>query len=249
MTAPAPAERQSDVSGRRLATDEIHLWHSDLAMEGHRLAQLASYLDQDERARAARFHFERDRRRFKAGRGVLRQILASYLDVAPNGVRFGYTENGKPYLPGHSELRFNVSHSAETLVVAVARGRQVGVDVEVLPLDAADAGVAALVFCASEQAALEGTDDSDYSRIFARLWTRKEAYIKADGRGMTLQLNHIDVGTLPEGILFYRPELNQWTPSTDWTLYTLDPSPRSVCSLAIEGADCSVASAEWPTEI
>ena len=83
MTAPAPAERQSDVSGRRLATDEIHLWHSDLAMEGHRLAQLASYLDQDERARAARFHFERDRRRFKAGRGVLRQILASYLDVAP----------------------------------------------------------------------------------------------------------------------------------------------------------------------
>jgi 4'-phosphopantetheinyl transferase len=242
------AGSQLAISAGRLSAGEVHLWRADLAVEGHGLAQLASYLDQDERARAARFHFHRDRRRFMAGRGLLRQILASYLDSAPNRVQFGYTGNGKPYLLAHSELCFNVSHSAETLVVAVAH-RQVGVDVEVLPLDAADAGVADLVFCASERAALEGTDATDYSRIFARLWTRKEAYIKADGRGMSLQLNNIDVGTLPQGILFYQPELNQWTPSTDWTLHTLGPSPGYVCSLAIQGADCSVASAEWPSDI
>jgi len=249
MTAPAMAGSQSSISAGRLPAGEVHLWRADLEVEGHRLEQFASYLDQDERARAARFHFERDRRRFMAGRGLLRQILASYLDLAPIEVRFGYTANGKPYLPAHSELRFNVSHSADTLVAAVARDRHLGVDVEVLPLDAADAGVADLVFCGFERAALEGTDATEYSRMFARLWTRKEAYIKADGRGMTLQLNHIDVGTLPQGILFYQPELNQWTPSSAWTLRTLDPSPRYVCSLAVEGVDCSVACAEWPTEI
>jgi 4'-phosphopantetheinyl transferase len=249
MTAHATALRELVITGRRLPAGQVHLWGADLAVERHRLAQLASYLDQDELARAARFHFEQDRRRFMAGRGLLRQILASYLDLPPSGVRFGYTANGKPYLLRHSELRFNVSHSAETLVVAVARDRHLGVDVEVLPLDAADPGVANLVFCASERAALKETDALEYTRMFARLWTRKEAYIKADGRGMTLQLDHIDVGTLPEGILVYQPELKQWAPFTDWTLHTLSSSPGCVCSLAIEGGDCSVACAEWPTEI
>ena len=249
MTTHAMAGSQSAISAGRLSAGEVHLWDADLAVEAHRLAQLASYLDQDELARADRFHFERDRRRFMAGRGLLRQILASYLDLAPYAVRFNYTGNGKPYLLAHSELHFNVSHSAETLVVAVARDRQLGVDVEVLPLDAADHGVANLVFCRAERASLEAFDVTEYSRIFARLWTRKEAYIKADGRGMTLQLDHIDVGTLPQGILLYQPELNQWTPAPDWTLHTLGPSPRYVCSLAIEGADCSVACAEWPAEI
>ncbi|MFL5448489.1 MAG: 4'-phosphopantetheinyl transferase family protein [Gemmatimonadales bacterium] len=249
MTAHAPAGSQAAISARPLPAGEVHLWHADLEVEGGRLAQLASYLDQNELARAARFHFERDQQRFMAGRGLLRQILASYLDLAPKAVRFGYTGNGKPYLLSHSELHFNVSHAAETLVVAVAGDRPLGVDVEVLPLDAADAGVANLVFCASERAGLEALDPMEYSRIFARLWTRKEAYIKADGRGMTLQLDHIDVGTLPEGILLYQPELNQWTPSPDWTLHTLSPSPSYVCSLAFEGAGCTVACAEWPTEI
>jgi len=218
-------------------------------VEGGRLAQLASYLDKNELARAARFHFERDQQRFMAGRGLLRQILASYLDMAPKAVLFGYTGNGKPYLLPHSELHFNVSHAAETLIVAVARDRQLGVDVEVLPLDAADDGVANLVFCASERAALEALDTIEYSRRFARLWTRKEAYIKADGRGMTLQLDHIDVGTLPEGILLYQPDLNQWTSAPNWTLHTVGSSSGYVCSVAVEGLDCSVACAEWPTEI
>ena len=249
MTAHAVAGSQLAISAGRLPAGEVHLWRADLAVERHRLAQLASYLDQDELARAARFHFQRDRLRFTAGRGLLRQILGSYLDLAPNAVRFGYTGNGKPYLLPHSELHFNVSHAAETLVVAVARDRQLGVDVEALPIDAADDGVANLVFCAAERTALEAFDATEYSRVFARLWTRKEAYIKADGRGMTLQLDHIDVSTLPEGILLYQPELKQWTPSSDWTLHTLGPSSRYVCSLAIEGADCSVACAEWPTEI
>src|SRR5690349_17506502 len=124
MTAHAMAGSQLSISAGRLSAGEVHLWRADLAVEEHSLTQLASYLDQDERARAARFHFERDRRRSMAGRGLLRQILASYLDLAPIGVEFGYTANGKPYLLAHSELRFNVSHSADMLVVAVARDRQ-----------------------------------------------------------------------------------------------------------------------------
>jgi len=246
MTAHAPVGSQSAISGRRLPAGEVHLWDADLAVKAHRLAQLASYLDQVELARADRFHFERDRWRFIAGRGLLRQILASYLDLAPNAVRFGYTGNGKPYLLPHSELHFNVSHSAETLVVAVARDRQLGVDVEVLPLDAADDGVAKLVFCAPERAALEAADPTESSQVFARLWTRKEAYIKADGRGMTLRLDHIDIEQLPDGVLLYQPQSGGWTRSPGWTLKTREPNPGYMCSIAIQRQDCSVVCADWP---
>jgi 4'-phosphopantetheinyl transferase len=248
MTAHAPARTQSAISARRLPAGEVHLWRADLAVEGDRLAQLASYLDQDELARAARFHFERDWRHFMAARGLVREMLASYLALAPNAVRFGYAGNGKPYLLPHSKLHFNVSHAAETLVVAIARDRQLGVDVEVLPFEAGDDGVANLVFCAFERAALEALDATAYSRRFARLWTRKEAYIKADGRGMTLRLDHIDVEQLPDGVLLYRPQSGEWTRSPEWTLKTLEAIPGYACSIAIQGQDCRVFCADWAIE-
>jgi 4'-phosphopantetheinyl transferase len=219
-----------------------------LAVEGDRLGQLASYLDQDEPARAGRFHFDPDRQRFIAARGLLREILASYLDIAPHGVRFGYTGNGKPYLLPHSELHFNVSHAADTLVVAVARDRQLGVDVEVLPLDAADDGVANLVFCASERAMLETVDTTEYCRIFARLWTRKEAYIKADGRGMALRLDHIDVGTLPDHALLFNGVTGRWAACRSWTLRTLEIDPLHVSCLAAEGEDWRLVYEDWSSD-
>jgi 4'-phosphopantetheinyl transferase len=229
-----------------LPAGEVHVWRGKLDLDARELELLADGLNRDELARAQRFRFERDRLRFVAGRGLLRQILASYLNVAPNAVRFGYTENGKPYLQSHPALHFNLSHAAEVLVVAVARDRQLGVDVEVLPLDVADDGVEKLVFCSAEKAALERVDATERPRLFTRLWTRKEAYIKADGRGMSLRLDHIDVDTHPDGILLYHPELDQWTPAPGWTLQTLDTNPRYVCSLAMEQPDGHLVCADWP---
>jgi 4'-phosphopantetheinyl transferase len=243
-----PSGGSAGISMGTLSLGEVHVWRGNLDLDSGQLERLAEGLDQDELARAGRFHFERDRLRFMAGRGLLRHILASYLDVAPNALQFGYTGNGKPYLLSPTALHFNVSHAAEVLVVAVARDRQLGVDVEVLPLEAADDGVAKLVFCSAEQEALEGLDAANYSRVFARLWTRKEAYIKADGRGMTLRLDHIDVHTLPNGIRLYQGLSGRWTPTPGWTLHTLGSDPRYICSLAIEGRDCDLVCADWPLE-
>jgi 4'-phosphopantetheinyl transferase len=238
------------ISVGTLPHGEVHVWRGNLDPDAGHLKRLAAGLDRDELARAHRFRFERDRLRFMAGRGLLRQILASYLNVAPSALRFGYTGNGKPYLLSDPELYFNLSHAAEVLVVAVAGNRQLGVDVEVLPLElAADDRVEKLVYCAAEQTALERVDATEYPRQFARLWTRKEAYIKADGRGMTLQLDHIDVATLPDSILLYQPDLDQWTSARGWTLQTLHANRRHVCSLAIEEPDgYLVRCADWPPE-
>jgi 4'-phosphopantetheinyl transferase len=229
-----------------LPEGEVHVWRGNLDPDARELKQLAEMLDQDELARATRFHFEHDRLRFIAGRGLLRQILARYLETAPTAVQFGYSANGKPYLLPASALHFNLSHACEVLIVAVTRGRQLGVDVEVLPLDAADDRVEKLVFCSAEQAALKRVDATEHPRLFARLWTRKEAYIKADGRGMTLRLDHIDVDTQPDGILLYQPEFDQWTPAPGWKLQTLHTNPRYVCSLAMEDPDAHLVCADWP---
>src|SRR5262245_31643896 len=105
---------------------EVHIWFATLERSSDVVGQLAEVLSEDERARAARFHFARDRRRFVVGRGWLRTILASYLEIAPRDVRLQYGEFGKPCLSNPTDLRFNLSHSDERVLCAVTRGHKIG---------------------------------------------------------------------------------------------------------------------------
>jgi 4'-phosphopantetheinyl transferase len=187
---PAPADLA-------LGPREIHVWRLPLAQPPAQLAILARTLNQDERARAARFHFERDRTAFTAARGALRTLTGRYTGHPPDELVFGYQDKGKPYLTApSSDVRFNVSHSGEFALLAFTRGREVGVDVERRrPIDDL-LSLANISFSRQEYATFVGLPAHDQPVAFFSCWSRKEAFIKTTGEGVS-QLNDFDVSLRP----------------------------------------------------
>jgi 4'-phosphopantetheinyl transferase len=161
---------------------------------------LTGLLSADERSRAGRFAFERDRRRYIVARARLRQLLGERLGVAPGSLQFVYNPHGKPALarrPGQRDLRFNVSHSGELAAYAFAEGRDVGVDVEaVRELPDAD-DIAMRFFSRRERAAYMRLPARERPQGFFNCWTRKEAFIKALGEGLSHPLERFDVSLAP----------------------------------------------------
>ena len=155
-------------------------------------ARLYEILSDDERARANRFVFDRDRRRFVVCRGTLRQALASFLECEPTRVALTYSNYGKPSLHD-SDLEFNVSHSAGVALFAFAIGAQVGVDVEAVDRQVDIDGLAARFFSPDEADDLLTLPPQDRQGAFFDCWTRKESYIKAIGDGMSRALDSFSV--------------------------------------------------------
>jgi len=164
----------------------VHVWRARI---DHLPNDLELCLSDEEKARAERFHREEDRNRFIAGRAILRKILADCLDRAdePSGrmLRFGYGTYGKPFLLDDPQLRFNVSHSEDLIVVAATRAGDVGVDIERQRLMKDMEGVVRLIFNDAERAAIFACPPETRPMVFYRIWTRKEALIKAMGSGLT----------------------------------------------------------------
>ena len=178
--------------------DEVHVWRTTLAWPAAAADRLKQCLSADERARMERFRQEKDRRRYLIGRGLLRSLLGRYLDVAPQDLRFETAAAGKPHLAsGERLLQFNLTHSGEYVLIAIADGRVVGIDVEEID-DNFDAGeVATHFFSPSEQRDLETLTGRIKIEAFFACWTRKEAYVKARGEGLSLPLEQFDVSLRP----------------------------------------------------
>ena len=183
-----------------LPAHAVHVWRADLGLGAAYLHRLEQNLSADDRERASRFRFARDRARFVGARGLLREILALYLNAPPGRLSFGYGAHGKPFLTGeHSTLRFNVSHSRDEMLLAIAHMREVGVDVEgVRNIGPAVDELGDTVLSEPEKQALARFRGEDKRTTFLRFWTLKEAFIKADGRGVSLPLERIDISA-PEG--------------------------------------------------
>jgi 4'-phosphopantetheinyl transferase len=179
-----------------IAEDEVHVWKVDLSAPVTDVRLLL----RDEHERAARFHFERDRQHFKIARIALRSILGRYLNLPPESLEFGQTEYGKPFLTNAEAagLLFNLSHSGEVAVIAVAREREVGVDVEFMRADFATFEVAEHFFSVAEIYTLSGLDSHLRTQAFFNCWTRKEAYVKARGEGLSMLLDIFDVSLAPD---------------------------------------------------
>ena len=179
-----------------LNQDTIQVGLESLDRSGDGLRSLERHLTDDERQRAARFRFERDRTRFICARGLLRRFLAAELGVEPGRIRFDYGPHGKPSLAAEhadSGLTFNVSHSDGLGLFVLARNRAIGADVEkVRPLRHGRA-VAERFFADDECAALDGLTGDAWDRAFFRCWTRKEAFIKAVGEGLSYPLRAFSV--------------------------------------------------------
>lgn len=195
MPAPAPAARD-------LSPGDLHLWLIALYGSDLELAQAEAVLSADELSRARRFHFERDARRYVLAHAALRRILAGYLAVSPPALRFEVNAYGKPSLasgaaPGDAGLTFNLSHSGELALLGVAAGRPVGVDIELVRPELATRQIAERFFSPAEVLALAALTTADWVHAFFRCWTRKEAFVKARGEGLSLPLDSFDVTLRP----------------------------------------------------
>lgn len=215
-----------------LAAQQVHVYGATLDLDEARLSRMAHLLSDDEAARAARFCFEGDRRRFTAARGLLRTILARYVGAAPQDLHFVYGPHGKPALH-HSttDVRFNVSHSCGIALFAVARDINVGIDVEgVRDIDAE--ALASRYFSAAESRALLAVSQADQLLAFFNCWTRKEAYLKALGDGLGRPLDSFDVSPAPGA-----PARLLWTEdaagASGWSIRALTPAPHFAAALAI----------------
>lgn len=234
---PAPEELA-------LHSSEVQVWCASLDLPSAWRHSLGQTLAEDELERAARFHFERDRRRFVARRGLLRVILGRYLGVQPDRVRFVYSDYGKPALaPGftYGGLRFNLSHAAGISLYAFAVGRDVGVDVEHLRSDFEREQIAERFFSLHERSVLSSLPPKARIQAFFNCWTRKEAYIKARGEGLSLPLDQFDVSLAPAEparLLATRGDLED---AERWSLYHLEPAPGYIAALAVEGRGCRLS--------
>lgn len=177
----------------------VHVWGATLEPSDSVVRTYRTLLSGEEERRAEQFHFETDRRHYVVARGTLRRILGGHLGASPSDVRFVYGPQAKPYLaPSHaSTLTFNLSHSGTGLLVAVANGADVGVDLEKLrALDDAD-DIAKRFFSAPEVKTYTSLPDEERVAGFFNAWTRKEAFVKAVGKGLSLSLGAFDVTLRP----------------------------------------------------
>ena len=222
-----------------LPENVVHVWTA--ALDDPMPGEL---LDADETARAARFHFERDRRHYIAARGWLRVLLGRYLDTPPGALRFGYGPRGKPYLDvGPSGgVCFNVSHSHGRALLAFARGREVGIDVEAGARLGDDwPGLVRRVFSPREQAELAALPADRQRAAFLNGWTRKEAYLKATGLGITEGLQTIDVTLDPDRPPTLRhPATEEMLAARTWTIHDLRTDAAFAAALVVEGGPVRV---------
>lgn len=209
-------------------------------------AGLHALATDEERARAGRFHFAADRARFLGARGLLRALLGHYLAQPPAEVRLRLGASGKPSLDAPDPpLYFNVSHSGDWALVALARDTELGVDVEAArPLPDLIA-LAQRFFSPREAAELLGLDAARRECAFFRIWTRKEAFVKATGEGIVAGLDRFavshDDGTRVRLELFDAPDT-----AAQWTIRALAMPDGYAAALAVPRPSYAVQTWEWP---
>src|SRR5687768_10731257 len=231
-----------------LSADEVHVWRASLNQLHLTLQYLHGILASEERERAARFYFERDRNHFIASRGLLRVILGRYLNLQPGRLQIKYSSYGKPFLAddcGGEWLRFNVSHSGELALYAFSRGRELGIDIEEIRPEIAHQQIAADFFSKQEIDALQALPAHLQQEAFFLCWTRKEAYIKGIGEGLSFPLHSFDVSLTPgapASLLAVRGDAEE---AAHWTLQALEPGPNYRATLVVEGRGWQLKCLRW----
>lgn len=243
---------QGFLGNRRPSGNEIHIWQAVLDVPETCLARLSGTLSPGERRRALRFRFERDRRRCAAGRGILREILGFYLGTDAAAIRISYTEYGKPYLEpqwNHAVLSFNTSHSEALALYVFTASSQIGVDVEYVREVPELADIAAHCFSRRERSLLENLPPKEKQDAFFKCWTRKEAFVKAVGRGLSTPLDSFEVLLHSDLPAHPSDTHSECRPPRGWTIVDLDVPRGFAAALAVERADVRPAYFRWPDDL
>ncbi len=240
---------QSPPATSTLTPDRVDVWWVSLDQPLPAVQRCAQILSADERARAARFHFERDQQRFTLARGNLRRILARYLGVAAQTIQFHYNTYGKPGLEAAVypvTPQFNLSHAGNLAIYAVTTERAVGIDIEQMRPITDFSQLVERFFSVQEYTQFRLLPEQRRLAAFFAGWTRKEAYIKARGSGLTLPLNQFDVTLNPdEPARLLRIQGDPHT-AARWILRDLAVEPGYVAALAVEGQGWNLACRQAP---
>jgi 4'-phosphopantetheinyl transferase len=218
----------------RLGNNSVQVWLIEFARFSSEEEIWKTRLIAEEQERASRYRFAWDRKQYAVTRGCLRWLLGLYLGVEPLSIEIRYAEHGKPYLAApYGDLQFNVSHSDGLALLAFGRGEMLGVDVELVREDVEVDEIAKRFFSPAEQAALARLPAEQRRQAFFRCWTRKEAFIKAIGEGLSLPLHQFDVSVDPEQpatLLATRPVS---TEAVQWSLHDLVVPRGYAAALAV----------------
>jgi len=211
----------------------VHLWQRRLDASAAEVNAYCRLLSSEEQERALRFRVERPRKEFVLTRGTLRTLLAQYLGITPQEVHFRYAVRGKPALEGESGLCFNVSHTDGLALMAFVMRRTIGIDVENLVRGVDAQRLAERFFSERERQVLRPLRGDELQAAFFRCWTRKEAYIKAKGDGLSLALHEFDVSIAEQdrdALLATRPDP---TEAARWTVCDVPMGTGYVAAVAV----------------
>jgi 4'-phosphopantetheinyl transferase len=217
-----------------IAQNEVYVW--DLRLDSISVSDLYSFLSADECRRANDFKFAIDRDRFITCRGLLRVLLSSSLNVAPETLSFVYNPWGKPYL-NDVPLYFNVSHSSDRALIAIASEREIGVDIEQIRPEVEAEEIANRFFSTEERNALHNLPSEALERAFFGCWTRKESYVKARGDGLSLQLNEFAVSVDPDEPAALLRAPGDSAETLRWRILDLDAPEGFAAALTVQGHD------------
>lgn len=231
-----------------LTENEVHAWRASLQQPVSIIQHLQQFLSVEEVTKAGRFYFEKDRHHSIVARGLLRVLVGRYLQVEPGQLTFCYNAYGKPALDlpfAESGLHFNLSHSHELALYAFTYTRHIGIDVEYMRTNVAFEQVARHSFSPNEQAMLLSLPEAVRLQAFYNCWTRKEAYIKARGKGLSLPLHLFDVSLIPGEPVQLLSSREDPQETTRWSLQELMPGADYAGALVVEGSGWNLGSWEW----
>ena len=208
-----------------LNPDEIHVWQASLELSDSQTAALLETLSPDEKMRSERYISGEAKNRFIAARGVLRNLLSRYLTKRAADIRIAYNENGRPVHAASGEkdqVIFNISHSGGKALFAFSAGIPLGIDLEIIRSDLDFVGIADRFFAPGEASALASLPEAARKDAFFLCWTRKEAFVKARGSGLHLNLNQVEVSLRPgEPPVIVRAD-EETSDLSGWSLHDID---------------------------
>lgn len=224
---PAPKEIE-------LSANDIHIWGANLKLPLSKIEEQLKTLSSDEIERANRFHFERDKNRFIIARGTLRKILSRYLNIEPNKLQFTYSDRGKPYLK-NTPILFNISHSQDLALYAITETNLIGIDLEYIrPMNDAE-GLAKRFFSPQEYKLMIQLPPEQQQETFFKIWTCKEAYLKATGDGLAGGLEKVEVCLTPEKPIQFFSINGDIEEASHWYLHQFVPQPNYIAAVAVPG--------------
>jgi len=232
----------------QLARNEIHLWCAPLNTNDRDLEELHAILSTEEQARASKFHFFEDQCKFIKSRALLRSILSFYVKKDAKDLDIQYTDSGKPFLidSGTSQIQFNLTHSKNLVVVAVTRYFELGVDVETASRLKTDFRCVDQFLTLEERVLFEKAAECRKMEAFLNGWTRKEAFLKAIGCGLSKSPLEIEVTFLPEDPARYINIFGDPYEANYWLLQSIQPASGYIGAIACRQKGLRLECWRWP---